>query len=154
MTNSHRFRILSGILLIVVFGGLISMAHADGKAFIWTADDPNLEWAPCPWEPAPEGCEFAVLQGNPEKPNADVFLKLPPNSEFAHHKHTSAERMVLIAGEFKVDYVGQDPVVMQANTYAYGPAKLPHTSYCLDAGECILFIAFEKPADVIAVEKR
>lgn len=153
MKNPIRFRISAYILLAAVLGGLASIAHADGKAFVWTADDPNLEWAACPWGPAPEGCEVAVLQGNPEQPNADVLLKLPPNSEFAHHKHTSAERMVLLAGEFKVDYVGQDPVVMKPKKYAYGPARLPHTSYCLDAGECILFIAFEEPADVIAVSK-
>lgn len=153
MTYATRFRILAVTLLAVLVGGLASSAHAGDKAFVWNADDPNLEWAACPWEPAPEGCEFAVLQGDPAQPNADVLLKLPPNSKFAHHKHASAERMVLVSGEFHVDYVGQEPVVMKPGTYAYGPARLPHTARCRDAGECLLFIAFEEPADVIAVEK-
>ena len=153
MSYPTSSRIPAFLALVVLLALSASIAQAEGEAFIWTADDPDLEWMSCPWEPAPEGCEFAVIQGDPAERNADVLLKLPPNSKFAHHKHTSAERMVLIAGKFKVDYVDQDPVTMRAGTYAYGPAKLPHTAYCLDKGDCILFIAFEKPADVIAVDK-
>ncbi|TVQ36156.1 MAG: cupin domain-containing protein [Wenzhouxiangella sp.] len=123
-------------------------AAADQQAFIWTADDPELEWGPCP-DYFPEGCGIAVLQGNPTQPNADVFLRLPAGAEVPLHWHSSAERMVLITGEFSVDYDGQDPVVMRAGTYAYGPAGLAHTAHCRDQGQCILFIAFEDPVDAI-----
>ncbi len=122
------------------------LAVADQKAITWTHDDPGLEWLPC-FEGFPPGCRFAVLQGDPAQPNADIFLRLEPDSEVPLHYHTSAERMVMIAGEFEVDYDGQDPVVLTPGTYAYGPAKLPHSARCLDAGRCILFIAFEEPAD-------
>jgi len=124
-------------------------AAADEKAFTWTHDDPRLEWGPCP-DYFPDGCGFATLQGNPERPNADIFLRLAPNSEVPLHWHTSAERMILVSGEFVVDYDGRDPVVMRPGTYAYGPAGLPHTAECRDQGPCILFIAFEEPVDAIA----
>ncbi len=120
--------------------------HAEQPAFTWTHDDPGLEWLDCP-PYFPQGCAMAVLQGDPSEHNADIFLRLEPDSDVPLHYHTSVERMVLISGKFEVDYDGQEPVVMTAGTYAYGPAKLPHTARCHDAGQCVLFIAFEKPID-------
>ena len=144
----RKARVLSATFLALLLAGLLpaTTAVADQPAFTWTHDDPALEWLPC-FPGFPPGCRFAVLQGNPERPNADIFLRLEPNSEVPLHWHTSAERMVLINGEFEVDYDGQDAVVLKPGTYAYGPARLPHSARCMDAGRCILFIAFEEPAD-------
>jgi quercetin dioxygenase-like cupin family protein len=123
----------------------------DGKAFTHTPDSTDLEWTPCPAF-MPENCGIAVLQGDPTKHNADVLFRLPSNTTAPHHWHTSAERMVLISGKMQVDYDGQEPVVLQPGTYAYGPARLPHTSLCLSDEDCILFIAFEEPVDAYAAE--
>ena len=128
-----------------------TQAPAGGKAFVWTHDDPELEWSACAdW--LPDGCKLTVLQGDPAEPNADVLFRIPANSKLANHWHTSAERMVLIAGEFHIDFEGQDPVVMKPGTYAYGPAKLNHSAECKDAGDCYLFVAFEEPVDAVPVD--
>lgn len=120
-------------------------------AFIQDPEDPALEWGPCP-PFMPEGCELAIIQGDPEDLNADALLRLPPNSTIDHHWHTSSERMVLLAGEMEVDYDGQEPVNLEPGTYAYGPAGLAHVAHCTsEEDECILFIAFEDPVDAIAV---
>ncbi len=125
-------------------------AH-DITAFTIEYDNDEIEWGACP-EFMPESCELAVIQGNPEEPNADVLFKLKPNTSVEDHWHTSAERMVLLSGELEVDYDGQDPVMMNEGTYAYGPAGLSHETHCLDEGDCILFIAFEEAVDAISVE--
>lgn len=136
---------LAGVLLLVALAPGMSVL-AEQRAFTWNHDDPQLEWLPC-FPGFPPDCRFAVLQGNPERPNADVFLRLAPNSEVPLHWHSSAERMMLVRGEFEVTYDGQSPMVLTPGTYAYGPAGLPHSARCLDAGQCVLFIAFEEPAD-------
>ena len=100
----------------------------------------------------PAGCGLAVLHGEPAKPNADAFLKLPPNAVVPEHWHTSAERMVLVAGEITVNYKGQAPVVLKPGMYAYGPAKLPHSASCAGGAPCLLFIAFESAVDAVPVE--
>ncbi len=123
----------------------------DQQAFTLEYDDPNLEWGPCP-EFMPEGCDLAVIQGNPEEPNADALLRFESNTTIERHWHTSAERMILLSGEMEVDYDGQDPVTMEKGTYAYGPAGLAHETNCLDGGDCILFIAFEEPVDAIPTD--
>lgn len=124
-------------------------AAGDERAFIVTADSPQLEWGPCP-EFMPEGCVIAVLQGNPAEPNADVFFKLPSGSTAPLHWHTSAERMVLVEGEMEVAYEGQDPVVLKSGTYAYGPSRAPHDATCTSSVDCVLFIAFNEPVDAHA----
>jgi quercetin dioxygenase-like cupin family protein len=136
---------------LAFFAGLATQAPvlADEAAFIRTVDSAEIAWGPCP-EFMPEGCALAVLQGNPAERNADVFFKLPAKSTAALHTHTSAERMVLVSGEMKVQYEGQEPVVLKAGTYAYGPASLAHEATCSSDQDCILFIAFEEPVDAIA----
>jgi quercetin dioxygenase-like cupin family protein len=114
-----------------------------------TADDSRLQWGPCPAF-LPEGCRIAVLHGDPAKANADVFFKVPANSQLPLHWHTSAERMVLVAGELRVTYEGQAETILKPGTYAYGAAKHPHSGYCASTVPCVLFIAFESPVDAVS----
>ncbi len=139
-------------LLLVCSGGL---AHAQApvheEAVTRNARDADLKWGACP-PFLPKGCGIAVLHGDPAKDNVDVFLKVPGKSTLPLHLHTSAERMVLVAGELHVTYDGQKPVVMTPGTYAYGPAKRQHSAVCTSTVPCVLFIAFESPLDAVPVE--
>lgn len=117
------------------------------KPFTTTFKDTALKWGPCP-ALFPKGCELAVVHGDPAKPNADVVIKLPPGTALARHWHTSAERIVLLAGRVTVTYDGSKPLALKPGAYAYGPAKLPHEAVCAKGGSpCVLFIAFEEPVD-------
>jgi len=133
-------------------GLLISAtAPAQETAVAWTAEDAGLQWGPCP-PFLPQGCQIAVLHGEPGKPNADVFFKVPAKSKLPAHWHSSAERMVLVAGELHVTYEGQNTAVLKPGSYAYGPPKVPHSGECVSTTPCVLFIAFESPVDAVPVE--
>jgi quercetin dioxygenase-like cupin family protein len=129
---------------------LLACALMANLATAQTADDPKLQWGPCPAF-LPTGCQIAVLHGDPGQPNADVFFKVPGKSKVPAHWHHSAERMVLVAGELRVTYEGQQPTTLKSGTYLYGPPKLPHSGECLSATPCVLFIAFESPVDATPV---
>lgn len=144
---SIRFAISLGV--IVAFSAVLGTASAEEIAFTWKMEDSDLEWVSCP-DFMPEGCVLSVLQGNPEEPNADVFFRMPGNSVVDRHWHRSAERMVLVSGEMHVNYDGQEPVVLEPGTYAYGPPELPHVTECQSSEPCVLFIAFEEPVDAMA----
>jgi mannose-6-phosphate isomerase-like protein (cupin superfamily) len=60
--------------------------------------------------------------------------------------------MVLVSGKLQVTYDGQESAMLNAGTYAYGPAKLPHKAHCTGRIPCVLFIAFESPIDAVPVE--
>ncbi len=106
----------------------------------------TLQWGPCP-AIFPAGCQIAVLNGDPSKPNADVFLRVPGGYAIPAHSHTSAERMVLVEGQLTVTYKGAAAAVLIPGAYAYGPAGMPHEAKCAGSKPCTLFIAFEGPVD-------
>ena len=114
------------------------------------ATDPALKWGPCP-APFPTGCELTVLHGDPAKPNADVLLRMPGGYAIPPHRHSSAERMILVSGQLEVKYQGAATATLNPGNYAYGPANLPHRATCVGTAQCHLFVAFEGPVDVVAV---
>ena len=143
----------STCLIALCLAGLADTALAQDAAptaLAWTHDDAALQWGPCP-DFLPEGCAITVLHGDPAQANADIFFKVPAGAVIANHRHTSAERMVLVSGELEVVYDGHAPVVLRPGTYAYGPADMPHSARCAPGDDCVLFIAFEAPVDAFAV---
>ena len=116
------------------------------------ATDPALKWGPCP-APFPTGCELTVLHGDPAKPNADVLLRMPGGYAIPPHRHSSAERMILVSGQLEVKYQGAAVATLNPGNYAYGPANAPHRATCVGTAQCHLFVAFEGPVDVVAVEE-
>ena len=144
-----RNAVVSAMLSVACFAAM-AQAPAREQALTRTADDADLYWGGCP-PFLPKGCQIAVLHGDPAKNNVDIFLKVPAGATLASHWHTSAERMVLVAGELHVTYEGQKTAVLKPGTYAYGPPKLAHKAVCQNAGPCVLFIAFESPLDAVPV---
>lgn len=138
--------LVPGLFLTIALSAQTTGVNKVELSLVKTAQDTDLQWGPCP-PFMPSGCEIAVLHGDPSKNNLDVFLKVDANSEIPNHWHNSAERMILISGELEVTYKGEKSQILKAGSYAYGPAKKPHTAKCGDAGPCVLFIAFEEPLD-------
>jgi quercetin dioxygenase-like cupin family protein len=145
-------RILSGTAVVSLLLAVASApsAFAREPAIARSVGDASLEWGPCP-DFFPAGCQIAVLHGDPARPNADVFFRVPPRYDLPAHWHSSPERMVLVSGELHVAYDGQEPVVLRPGMYAYGPAKAVHRGRCASSEPCVLFIAFEGPVDATAV---
>lgn len=142
---NHVTKSLSLALLLFVAA---PASAEDSVTAIYT--DSKLQWGPCP-PFLPEGCGIAVLHGDPAKPNVDVFFKVPAGSSIASHTHTSAERMVLVAGKMDVTYEGEKVVRLKPGMFAYGPAGKPHSATCHKGKDpCVLFIAFEAPLDAMA----
>jgi mannose-6-phosphate isomerase-like protein (cupin superfamily) len=150
---------LKSAVLSVVLVGIVPTALTDAfgqepareQAITQRHDDPQLKWTPCP-PIFPKGCEVAVLRGDPAKDRADIFLKTPANYTLPSHWHTSPEHMILVAGELHVTYEGQEPSLLKAGSYAYGPAKAKHEGRCANAGPCVLFISFESPIDAVLTD--
>ena len=141
---------------LFLMGGMATAYGQDGmsepKALVWSMDDKELEWGPCP-KFMPESCRIAVLQGNPKQPNTDLFFKLEGNTKVDRHWHHSPERMVLVSGKMEVKYDGQNAEVINTGNYAYGPAERPHSASCISDKPCVLFIAFEDPVDAMPMSK-
>jgi anti-sigma factor ChrR (cupin superfamily) len=151
--SSLRFLGFLASFALLVFS-VLGMAPCDAGAaepsVSHAISDTDLEWGSCP-DFFPAGCQIAALHGDPSQPNVDVFFKVPGNYDLPAHRHTSAERMVLVAGELDVTYDGQPTANLKSGTYAYGPAALSHSGRCVSDEPCVLFIAFEAPLDATPV---
>jgi quercetin dioxygenase-like cupin family protein len=141
----HPFAAAATMVAIVLNGAMAS-AQTTVPPLAIRYDDPSVKWGPCP-ALFPGACEIAVLQGDPGKPNADVLLKVGPGYLLPRHRHSSAERMILLEGRLRVKYDRSDAKILTPSTYAYGPAGLPHEAVCEASSRCVLFIAFEGPVD-------
>lgn len=142
---------IAAVLSVAFASVALAEPPTAAPALAFAADDARLHWGPCPAF-IPKGCEIAVLHGDPAKPNADIFFRVPGGMTVPRHWHSSAERMVLVAGRLEVSYDGQPPVTLQPGMYAYGPAKLPHSAVCAPGAACVLFIAFEGPVDAVPTD--
>jgi quercetin dioxygenase-like cupin family protein len=147
--NVKTMRMLTALIALLASHSAQILAQTTEQPITRNANDATLVWNSCP-DFMPAGCALTVLRGDPAKPNADVFFKVPAGATLPVHWHTSAERMVLIAGELQVSFEGQPRAVLEPGTYAYGPAKHAHGGACVSSTPCILFIAFEAPVDAIA----
>jgi quercetin dioxygenase-like cupin family protein len=141
-------RIVSAALVLAASPFAAFGEAAQEPALALGFEDAQLQWGPCP-DFIPKGCEIAVLHGDPGKPNADVFFKVPGGFTIPNHTHTSAERMVLVSGELDVSYEGQETTKLRPGMYAYGPAGRAHHAVCAKGAPCVLFIAFESAVDAI-----
>lgn len=146
----------SPLRIAAVFLGLAAFASCASSVAQIAPEKPlaitpasAAQWGPCP-PIFPSGCQIAVLHGDPAKPNADIFLRVPGGYEIPGHTHTSPERMVLVEGQLRVRYDGAAEEMLSVGEYAYGPANSPHVARCMSSTPCTLFIAFEGPVDAIA----
>ncbi len=130
-------------------GCATSSAQVTPEAAITRTVSAELQWGPCP-PIFPAGCQIAVLHGDPGRPNADVFLRVPGGYQIPPHSHSSPERMVLVEGQLNVRYKGTAAELLTPGEYAYGPASMAHQAVCLGDKPCTLFIAFEGPVDAAA----
>ena len=148
MNSKLQTTLLAGALALVAAQ---AQAQTAGIPLAIRAGDPALQWGACP-PIFPEGCQIAVLHGDPAKPNADVFLRVRGGQALPAHTHTSAERMVLVSGQLRVKYKGAAAATLTPGMYAYGPAGRPHEASCAAGEPCTLFIAFEGPVDANAYQ--
>jgi len=115
-SSSVRWLLVTSFGVFFAVAGIAEGAEpSSGMPVALDAHDAQLKWGPCP-PLFPKGCEIAVLRGDPSKPNADVFLKVPANYTIPPHWHTSAERMVLVSGELHVEYDGHSSSVLKPGT--------------------------------------
>lgn len=154
LSKSKSTNLLLFVILFLFVGHIQAQegdADSSENSVLANYGQKDLQWGPCP-PFMPEGCNIAVLHGDPSKQNVDVLFKVNGKSDIPNHWHNSHERMVLLTGKMKITYEGEDTQTMQVGDYAFGPAKKPHTAKCVSKDPCILYIGFGEPLDAFAIE--
>ena len=63
------------IVLSFLMFSTITLVNASEVALSYTQDSKELKWGPCPAFIG-QGCQIAVLHGNPANNNLDIFFKV------------------------------------------------------------------------------
>ena len=144
---------VSLIVLFVFVSPILVPAQAKSqpkvapKLVITTPDQPDLKWVPCGGG-MPEGCELAVLRGDPTKGPSEVFIRAPKSYVFPPHWHTSAERITWFKGKATVTVEGVGEMPVNPVAYIYFPAKKVHSARCGDQEPCVMSLYLDKPFDI------
>jgi quercetin dioxygenase-like cupin family protein len=108
-----------------------------------------LKWVPC-GSGMPEGCEVAVLHGNPKTGASEVFVCMPQGYRFPAHWHTANERITMVKGTMSLTVKGGEVINARPGTYLFLPGKTAHSGQCGDTEACVLSVALDKPLDIHA----
>lgn len=125
----------------------IPEAMAQESEFIKIIPD-EVQWNPAP-PFLPEGAQFAVIKGDPNKPGPfTIRLKFPPNYKIPAHKHPSFEHITVISGSLHMGMGEQleqtKGVALPVGSFAYGPEEQYHFAWTTDE-ETIVQIQSQGP---------
>jgi len=108
------------------------------------------KWEPClPF--VPKGCEVALVKGDYTRGASQIIYRMPANFSVPAHWHTSAERMVVMAGKIRMSYAGREPEVFEIGDTTSTPGKLPHAAFCLRGTPCVVLVEYDLPFDAVPV---
>jgi len=124
-----------------------SPSKGEDKLVVTTPAQADLTWAPC-GHGLPEGCELAVLRGNPTIGPVEMFVRVPKSYSFPFHWHTSAARMTWFQGKGTVRSVEGQEMPITPVAYIYIPDKMMHAARCGAEESCLFSVYFDQAFDV------
>src|ERR1700730_15991730 len=136
------FGLLCGAHLVFTIGA--QTASSEKHAF--TPDD--IPYGPVPAF-VPAGAQLAVLEGNPGAPSGDytVRLQMPDRYRIAPHCHPQREKVIVMAGSFKVgkgdSFEESKMAAFPASSFAYLDPNM-HL-YAMASGEVVVQIHGTSP---------
>ena len=142
--------LITGVVLVAASG--FAQPATQEQPVTRTAQDPQLQWGPCPAF-MPAGCGLSVLHGDPAKPNADVFLRIPANAVIADHWQRRPSACYWWPASSSSAIRGRPRSCSGQGLRVTRPAKLSHTASCRGSTPCVLFIAFESAVDAEPVSR-
>lgn len=80
-------RVSLGAVAILAVASIGLAGDNKVSALARAAGDEGLQWCPCP-KFLPQGCQIAVLQGNPAEKNSDILFRVPGGAKIPSHWHT------------------------------------------------------------------
>jgi hypothetical protein len=134
---------------IAVIAALVSFAaYAEDKK----APETHVELANVTWtQPfGANGPSFGFVQGKMgDKHPASFYLKVPAGFDSGWHIHNNDYQAVVLKGSFSEQQQGEaQETVVPVNTWIMQKGKTNHRNGCGKDGECLLFIHFDKGADM------
>jgi quercetin dioxygenase-like cupin family protein len=129
----------------------LALADAGAKGAVATlvpAED--LKWNNVPGR---DGLMMAVVDGDPAKGPAHIFLKFVPGFSAPLHFHSANHYVAVVAGTLVLGVDGKD-YKLPAGSYFTFRGKKQHTTRCDVGADCVLFLDVRSKWDVVPVKPK
>jgi len=153
-----------GFFLFVAFAVMADLAvtHAQGKtkakstgksshaAVFWTKD--TGEWTAVPVFPS--GAMMKVINGDPGKGPADIYIKLPANYDTTFHWHTPVESVYVDAGQLELSMPkSSEKQTIGPGGFFQSPSKMVHRAVCASSEDCYFYLHSAGKFDIHLVDE-
>lgn len=102
----------------------------------------------------PKCLQFFLENGDMEKGPSTAIMKAAPNCVVAPHYHTAEEQLIIVRGEVSTGMEGMGDTILGAGGFAMMPSKQVHWFSCTAKEECVMFVTFDRPYDIVWVKDK
>jgi quercetin dioxygenase-like cupin family protein len=126
----------------------IDRSHGPDRQVLFPVED--IPWRAGPGS-LPEGCQYAVLEGDPSKPGLFTMqLKLPDGYRIPPHTHPNVERVTVLKGTFNLGHGStfqRDATkALNAGSYTAMPPGMQHFAWA--KGETVVQLTSIGPWEI------
>ena len=96
----------------------------------------------------------ALLRGDPDTGASTFALKAKPGCVVPWHSHTAQEQLIVVSGEVLTEMEGMRPAALGPGGFASMLSREKHQFTCSAAGDCLLFVSFDRKYDIFWLAPR
>jgi quercetin dioxygenase-like cupin family protein len=102
----------------------------------------------------PDCLQFFVETGDPKTGPATAIMKAAPKCVVPPHYHTAEEQLFIVKGNVSAGMQSMQDTVLGPGGFAMMPSKQPHWFTCGAKEECLMFVSFDGPYDIVWLNPR
>jgi quercetin dioxygenase-like cupin family protein len=124
-------------------------ASSPQQAVLWAKGG---EWMDVPV--FPKGAQMQVMNGDPNKGAADMYIKLPSKYDTTFHWHTPIESVYVDGGQMEFSMPGSDEKKkLGSGGFFQSPAKMVHRAVCTSSEACYFYLHSAGKFDIHLVDE-
>ena len=96
-----------------------------------------------------DGLQFVLEAGDLRTGPSTAIMKAAPKCVVPPHSHTAEEQLIIVKGNVSTGMQGMQDTVLGPGGFALMPSKQPHWFTCTAKEECLMFVRFDRPYDIV-----
>jgi len=97
----------------------------------------------------PDCLQFVLEAGDLKTGPSTAIMKAAPKCVVPPHYHTAEEQLFIVKGSVSTGMQGMQDTVLGPGGFAMMPSKQPHWFTCTAKEECLMFVSFDRPYDIV-----
>ena len=97
----------------------------------------------------PDCLQFFLEKGDLKTGPSTAIMKAAPKCAVPPHYHTAEEQLIVVKGQVSTGMQGMPDTVLYPGGFAMMPSKRPHWFTCTAKEECLMFVTFAGPYDIV-----